>query len=78
MTVQLNDQGDIVLSGRSTVSDAEELLRCLLQNRSAIVDWRECSSVHGAVVQVLLVGRPKLHGPPSGSFLRDYVESLLT
>lgn len=78
MTVQLNDQGDIVLSGRSTVSDAEELLRYLLQYRSAVVDWRECSSAHAAVVQVLLVARPKLQGPPSGSFLRDYVESLLT
>lgn len=78
MTVQVDDQGNIVLSDPSTASDAEDLIRHLLRNRSAVVDWRECSSAHGAVVQVLLVAHPELRGPPTGSFLRDYVEPLLT
>ena len=78
MTVQVDDQGNIVLRDPSTVSDAEDLIRHLLRSRSAVVDWRECSSVHGAVVQVLLAARPELRGPPAGTFLRDHVEPLLT
>ena len=78
MTVQFDEQGNIVLSGQLAASDAEEFLRSLLQNRSAVVDWRECSSAHAAVIQVLLVARPQLNGPPSGSFLRDYVEPMVT
>jgi hypothetical protein len=78
MTVQLDDRGNIILSDPSAASDADDLIRHLLGNRSAVVDWRACSSAHCAVLQVLLVARPELHGPPTGSFLRDYVEPLLT
>ena len=78
MTVRVDDQGKIVVSGQSTAADAEDLLRFLLQNRSAVVDWRGCSSAHCAVIQVLLAARPELLGPPADHFLQDYVEALLT
>jgi hypothetical protein len=73
MTVTITPSGTIQLQGDCPVEDAEELLRHLLTTPAAAVDWRACQSAHTAVIQVLLVARSVPLGPPTGSFLRDFV-----
>ena len=77
MTVHAAEDGTIVLSGICPVEDAEALVRLLLVDPAAAVDWCACDQVHTAVVQVLLAcGRPT-RGPPRARFLRDWIEPLL-
>jgi hypothetical protein len=78
MTVQLSADGVILLDGICPSEDAETLLQHLSANSSSPVDWRTCESAHAAVIQVLLVSRPKLLGPPAGQALREWVAPALT
>jgi hypothetical protein len=78
MTIQSSASGSIVLDGACTSDDAETLLQQLLAAPASVVDWRTCESIHTAVLQVLLAAKPRLLGPPSGRFLRDWVEPRLT
>lgn len=77
MTVRLGAGGSIELVGACPGMDAEPLLRHLLANPGAMVDWRECRGAHTAVVQVLLSARPKLLGPPGDAGLEEWVAPLL-
>ena len=77
MTVQRAEDGTIMLSGICPVDDAEALVRLLLADPSAEIDWRTCDQAHTAVVQVLLLGCRRTRGPPRARFLRDWIEPLL-
>jgi hypothetical protein len=73
MTVVLHDKNTIRLIGACPAEDGEALLQHLLANPKADVDWRGCESAHAAVIQVLLVSRRPLLGPPASEFLRQFI-----
>ncbi|GLH76675.1 hypothetical protein SSBR45G_15830 [Bradyrhizobium sp. SSBR45G] len=73
MTAVLHDSGIITLSGACPVDDAETLLQLLLANPTAEIDWRDCTAAHAAVIQVLLVAKRPLRGPPAGPLLTRIV-----
>jgi hypothetical protein len=73
MTVVQHDKDTIRLIGACPADDGEALLQHLLANPKAGVDWRGCESAHAAVIQVLLVSRRPLQGPPASEFLRQFV-----
>lgn len=77
MTVRLTADGDIRLEGICPIDDAEPLLRLLLSNRGARVDWRACEQAHAAVIQLLLAAGPPMVGPPANGFLQAWVAPLL-
>lgn len=77
MTVRMAQDGSILLVGLCPSDDAEPLLQQLLASATAAVDWRACESAHSAVVQVLLVARRRMIGPPASPVLRDWVQPLL-
>lgn len=77
MSVEATGEGVITLSGACPADDAEALLRRLLEQPGAVVDWRGCERAHAAVVQVLMASGAPLKGPPAGAFLRQWVEPLL-
>jgi hypothetical protein len=78
MTVRAAANGCIELIGACPSEDAEALLRLLLADPAASVDWRECLGAHTAVVQVLMAVRPELLGPPADARLRDWVAAAIT
>ena len=53
----------VVLEGHCPVEDAEPLLQLLQSNPTVPLDWRQCQSIHTAVLQVILAAKPKLIGP---------------
>jgi hypothetical protein len=73
MTVRMAADGRIELTGLCPSDDAEPLLRFLLADPGASVDWRDCQGAHTAVVQVLMAVKPKLLGPPADARLKDWV-----
>lgn len=73
MTVVLHDANTIRLIGACPSDDGEALLQQLLANPAAEIDWRGCESAHAAVIQVLLVARRPLRGPPAGEFLHRFI-----
>jgi len=77
MTVHLLDTGVIELTGACPSEDAETLLQQLLLAPDAQVDWRSCESAHTAVIQVLLLARPRMLGAAAGPGLREWVQPLL-
>ncbi len=77
MTVVLHDANTIRLIGACPADDGEALLRHLLANPGAEVDWRGCESAHTAVIQVLLASKRTLRGPPAGEFLHRFIEPAL-
>jgi hypothetical protein len=77
MSVDRIDDATIRLHGVCPIEDAEPLLQCLLATPRAVVDWSSCDAAHTAVIQILLVAKPSLRGPPCGGFLRDVVAPLL-
>ena len=50
MTVERDVDGSIRLSGACPQDDAERLLRLVLDDPTAIVDWRACEQAHTAVI----------------------------
>ena len=60
------------------VDDAEPLQQLLLKNPAARVDWRGCEYAHTAIVQLLLVAKPELSGPPGTAFLQDWIGPILS
>lgn len=78
MTVGLAADGTILLEGSCPVDDAEPLRQLLLKNPSAQVDWRGCGHAHTAILQVLLVAKPKISGPAGVVFLEDWMYPLLS
>ena len=67
MTVALATDGRILLAGNCGVEDAEILVRHLLVDAKATLDWSACESAHTAVIQVLLAAGAK----PVGGNRRD-------
>jgi hypothetical protein len=78
MTVALDAEGSIRLSGACGLEDAEDLLRLSLDRPNCVVDWTRCTQAHTAVVQILLALTPRLAGPPAGTFLKTHIHALLT
>jgi hypothetical protein len=77
LTIVLHDASTIRLIGTCPADDGEVLLQHLLANPQAEVDWRGCESAHAAVIQVILVSRRSLRGPPAGSFLERLIDPAL-
>ena len=78
MTVRLAPDGGIVLEGVCPVEDAEPLQQLLVRHPSAPVDWSGCEQAHTAVLQVLMVAKPKVCGSARSAFLRDWVSPILS
>jgi hypothetical protein len=77
MTIRLSPEGVIELAGRCEVDDAEALQRHLLAAPESTVKWSDCEYLHSAVIQVLLVGRPRVRGAPSNAFLKNHIAPLV-
>lgn len=77
MTIVLHDTNTIRLIGTCSSDEGEVLLQHLLANPQAMVDWRGCESAHAAVIQVILVSRRPLRGPPAGPFLERLIDPAL-
>ena len=77
MTVQATSNGVIELSGRCGADDAEVLQRLLLAAPGSTVEWSGCEHLHSAVIQVLLVGGPRMQGTPKNSFLTAHIAPIL-
>jgi hypothetical protein len=73
LTVVLHDASTIRLIGACPADDAETLLQLLLGNPAADIDWMGCESAHAAVIQVLLVAKRPLRGPPASLLLERFV-----
>ncbi|MET0281986.1 MAG: hypothetical protein ABW278_12805 [Steroidobacteraceae bacterium] len=78
MTVRLSAEGTLLLAGECPSEDAEPLLLHLLDAPQTPVDWRQCTAAHTAVLQVLLLTRPKLLGPPASPQLAQWLQPLLS
>ena len=77
MSIALSAGGTIVLEGECLNDEAEVLLQLLLSTPEAVVDWRLCTALHSAVIQVLLVAAPPMLGPPAGAALKRWVEPVI-
>ena len=77
MTVQATSKGVIELSGRCGADDAEVLQRLLLAAPGSTVEWSGCEHLHSAVIQVLLVGGPRMRGAPKSAFLTAHIAPIL-
>jgi len=77
MTIHISSDGTVELEGVCASEEAEALLRHLLLNPDATVDWRNCETAHSAIIQVLMAARPRLLGPPVGMALKSWVEPWL-
>jgi hypothetical protein len=77
LTIVLHDANTIRLIGTCPSNEGEVLLQYLLANPQAEVDWRGCESAHAAVIQVILVSRRPLRGPPAGRFLERLIDPAL-
>jgi hypothetical protein len=77
MSVRVSGPGVIELSGRCGVEDAEVLQRHLLAAPGATVEWSGCELLHSAVIQVLLIGGPRIRGEPKAAFLKDHIAPLI-
>lgn len=77
MSVRLKSPGVIELSGRCGADDAEVLQQHLLATPGATVEWSDCEHLHSAVVQVLLVGAPRMRGSPKNGFLTAHIAPIL-
>jgi hypothetical protein len=77
VTVRLAEDGTITLEGTCPAQDAEALIRLLLLDPSAAVDWRGCDHAHTAIVRILLAARPSMRGPARQLFLTEWVEPML-
>lgn len=73
MSVDRDDDGNVVLEGKCPVEDAEPLLELLQATPSAALDWRRCSHLHTAVLQVVLAARPALLGSCGDAWIGQWV-----
>ncbi len=71
MTVRLSPTRQIELHGECPSEDAEALLRYLLADPAAAVDWSACEAAHTAVIQVLLTGAARAAGSSYGPRAAD-------
>ena len=59
-----------------TVEDAMPLLEHLIIHPAAKIDLRRCTSLHSAVLQVLLAAKPKAVALPHEAFLARWMGPL--
>jgi hypothetical protein len=74
VTVRRSEDGSLLLEGRCPVEDAEPLLQLLQEMPQARCDWRPCTYLHTAVLQVVLAFRPVLAGPCGDPWVRQWIE----
>lgn len=67
----------IRLSGSATVEDAEALVAALQAAPGLPIDWSDAGPLHTAVLQALLILRPRLVGTPSDAFNKVFLEPKL-
>jgi hypothetical protein len=77
MTVRVTAEEAIELVGRCGVEDAEALQRRLLAAPRSTVEWSGCEHLHSAVVQILLLAKPRIRGTPSNAFLKAHIAPLV-
>lgn len=58
-----------------TAEDAEPLLEWLLANPKGKINLKQCSSLHSAIVQVLLALRPAISAWPGNSSLTKLLKA---
>jgi hypothetical protein len=75
MTVSLSD-GVVALSGECGLDDVEVLLSHLQKAAELKVDLRHAIQLHGAVLQLLLVFKPRLAHPAMDQFVRQLTVGL--
>ena len=76
MSVRRGDDGaTIVLDGRCAVEEAEPLLQLLQASPAACLDWRQCTHLHTAVLQVILAAQPQLIGHCGDAWVQRWVAS---
>jgi hypothetical protein len=51
------------------------LLQFLQASPAACLDWRQCTHLHTAVLQVILAARPQLIGPCGDAWVQRWVAS---
>lgn len=76
MTVYVDADGAVELVGICPSQDAETLQHYLLAiapGVKPVVNWRRCEQAHAAVIQILLVARPRMIGPPANPFLANFI-----
>ncbi|OJU09306.1 MAG: hypothetical protein BGN86_14255 [Caulobacterales bacterium 68-7] len=71
------DSGFVRLEGDCGVEDAEAVVAALMADAAARVDLSQCRQLHTAVVQALLVFRPRIDGTPADHFLATFVAPAL-
>jgi hypothetical protein len=76
MSVVVKD--DVIrLEGRCRVEDAETLHAALQRHPRHGVDLRDCTSLHTALVQLLLIAAPPVRQPPQDVMLARWLVPLL-
>lgn len=76
MSVRRGEDGTaIILDGNCPVEEAEPLLQLLQATPTASLDWRQCTHLHTAVLQVILAARPPLIGPCGDAWVQRWVTS---
>jgi len=76
MTIRLDDRA-IHLEGDCHVEDAEPLLDLLQDKPGGTVDISALGSIHTAVLQLLLVFRPRIVGSNGNGFFESWITPLL-
>jgi hypothetical protein len=69
MSLRQDADGTIFLFGSCPVDEAEPLHRMLLSDRTAQLDWTQCSHLHTAILQLVIAARPALAGPCGDPFV---------
>jgi hypothetical protein len=69
------DGAAIILLGNCPVEEAEPLLQLLQATPASYLDWRQCTHLHTAVLQVILAARPQLVGPCGDAWVQRWVMS---
>jgi hypothetical protein len=77
VSVTLENDGRIVLAGVCPVEDAEPLFQLLQSQPSSSLDWSRCSSLHTAILQLIIAARPALVGPCGDEWIENWVGSEL-
>lgn len=76
MTVRVEGQ-TIHLEGRCRLEEAEQLLALFVQNPDHRVAIGASTSLHTAIVQILLAAKPMVLGRPANSFLSRFLSPVL-
>lgn len=66
--------GDVVhLEGDCRLEEAETLAALLDQEPGLTLDFSQCRQLHAAILQTLLVYRPRIEGEASDPFLERWI-----